>query len=193
MLTPIPHKDRLKKVEQDILRVDFNFQFCFFDDIFLIDNNIDKMIKEILDKNPKTKRGMLITEDMLTKSLQAQAIMYVLNIYDYVACTSSAGKGMDELNRQFNYEANTNYILQNIMMEENHGNFHSFSQKAERLFDKTDLDMVKQMVGMVVRKYYLNHDVVLSGNAQKLADKFFGAKERKNLQLLQAKNRMVKK
>ena len=158
-----------------------------------IDNNIDRMIKEVLEKNPKTKRGMLITEDMLTKSLQVQAMMYVLNIYDYVACTASAGKGMEELNRQFAYEDNTNYMLQNIMMEENHGNFHDFSEKAERLFDTTSIEMIKQMVGMVMRKYYLNHDVILSGNAQRLADKFFGKNERKNLQLLQAKNRIIKK
>ena len=158
-----------------------------------IDNNIDRMIKEILEKNPKTKRGMLITEDMLTRSLQTQAIMYVLNIYDYVACTASVGKGMEELNRHFAYEDNTNYMLQNVMMEENHGNFHDFSKKAEKLFDKTDMDTLKQMVSMVMRKYYLNHDVVLSGKAQRLADKFFGKNERKNLQLLQAKNRIIKK
>lgn len=158
-----------------------------------IDNNIDRLIKEILEKNPKTKRGMLITEDMLTKSLQTQAIMYVLNIYDYVACTASVGKGMEELNRHFVYENNTNYMLLNVMMEENHGNFHDFTQKAERLFDTTDIDTIKQMVSMVIRKYYLNNDVVLSGNAQRLADKFFGQKERKNLQLLQAKNKIIKK
>ena len=34
MLTPVPHKNRLKKVESDILRVDFNFQFCLLNDIF---------------------------------------------------------------------------------------------------------------------------------------------------------------
>lgn len=44
MLTPIPHKDRLKKVEQDILRVDFNFQFCLLDNTFYV-SNIDRMEK----------------------------------------------------------------------------------------------------------------------------------------------------
>lgn len=44
MLTPIPHKNRLKKVEEDILRVDFNFQFCLFDNKFFV-SDIDKMEK----------------------------------------------------------------------------------------------------------------------------------------------------
>jgi len=35
--------------------------------------------------------------------------------------------------------------------------------------------------------------VLLVGNGQKLADKFFKESERKNLQLLQAKNRIIKK
>ncbi len=85
-----------------------------------IDENIDRIIDEILSKNPKTKRGMIITREMLEKSLQSQAIAYILSIYDFVACTASAGKGIDELNK-FEFEKNTNYLLQNIMMEENNG------------------------------------------------------------------------
>ena len=44
MLTPVPHKNRLKKVESDILRVDFNFQFCLIEDIIYV-SDIDKMEK----------------------------------------------------------------------------------------------------------------------------------------------------
>lgn len=158
-----------------------------------IDANLQTIIDEVLSKNPKTKRGTLITKDMLVKSLQTQAVVYILSIYDFVACTASVGKGMDELNRLFPYEDSLNYLLQNVMMEENNGNFNNFSKKAETLYDKTDMVIVKNMVGMVVRKYFLNHDVVLVGNGQKLADKFFGESKRKKLQLVQAKNRIIKK
>lgn len=44
MLAPVPHKNRLKKVESDILRVDFNFQFCLLDDVIYV-SDIDKMEK----------------------------------------------------------------------------------------------------------------------------------------------------
>ena len=99
---------------------------------------------------------------------------------------------MDEL-KKFSYDDNLNYILQNIMMEENNGNFYNFSTKAENLYDSVDSDMLKNMVAMVVRKYFLNHEIVLNGKAQHVADKFFGQDDMKKLQILQAKNRIVKK
>lgn len=44
MLTPIPHQNRLKKFNQDILRVDFNYQFFLWKDVIYI-SDIDKMEK----------------------------------------------------------------------------------------------------------------------------------------------------
>jgi len=53
--------------------------------------------------------------------------------------------------------------------------------------------MLKNMVTMVVRKYFLNHEFGLNGRARHIADKFFGEDDMKKLQILQAKNRIVKK
>ena len=44
MLTPILHQNRLKRVEQDILRVDFNYQFFLWKDKIYI-SDINKMEK----------------------------------------------------------------------------------------------------------------------------------------------------
>lgn len=44
MLTPIPHQNRLKKFDQDILRVDFNCQFFLWNDVVYI-MDIEKMEK----------------------------------------------------------------------------------------------------------------------------------------------------
>lgn len=44
MLTPILHKNRLKKFNQDILRVDFNYQFFLWKDVIYI-SDIEKMEK----------------------------------------------------------------------------------------------------------------------------------------------------
>lgn len=44
MLTPIPHENRFKKYEHDILRVDFNYQFFLWKDRVYI-SDIDKMEK----------------------------------------------------------------------------------------------------------------------------------------------------
>lgn len=44
MLTPIPHKNRMKRFDQDILRVDFNYQFFLWNDVVYI-SDIEKMEK----------------------------------------------------------------------------------------------------------------------------------------------------
>lgn len=44
MLTPIPHKNRLKKYDMDILRMDFNYQFMLWKDTVYI-TDIDRMEK----------------------------------------------------------------------------------------------------------------------------------------------------
>ena len=41
---PVPHLNRLKKVESDILRIDFNFQFCLLENVIYV-SDIDKMEK----------------------------------------------------------------------------------------------------------------------------------------------------
>lgn len=44
MLTPIPHKNRMKRFEQDILRIDFNYQFFLWNGAVYI-SDIEKMEK----------------------------------------------------------------------------------------------------------------------------------------------------
>ena len=158
-----------------------------------IDINCDAIISDIMNQFPKTKKGLLITKDMLMKSLQNQSIMYILTIYDLVACTAASGKSMKELNEKFDYNANTNYKIQNIMMEENIGNFTALAEKAEKLYNGTKIGITKQMLNAIMRKYFLTHDVVLSGKVQHTASIFFRKDEQKELQLIQAKNRFTKK
>lgn len=158
-----------------------------------IDVNCEKIMDEIMRQHPKTKRGLLITKDMLMKSLQNQSIAYILSIYDFIACTAASGKAMKELNEKFDYNQNTNYKIQNIMMEENIGNFVALSEKAEQLYDRTEFGIVKQMLTAIMRKYFLTHDVVLMGNVQHVVSKFFKEGEQKDLKMIQAKNRFTKK
>ena len=158
-----------------------------------IDVNCEKIMDEIMRKHPKTKRGLLITKDMLMKSLQNQSLAYILGIYDFIACTAASGKAMKELNEKFDYNKNTNYKIQNIMMEENIGNFVALSEKAEKLYNKTELGIVKQMLIAIMRKYFLTHDVVLTGNTQHVVSIFFKESEQKELQMIQAKNKFTKK
>ena len=63
------------------------------------------------------------------------------------------------------------------------------------LTKRTKLDISKQMVTLIVRKYFLCHDIVITGEAQHVLDVFFQKNEeqKKAIRMLQAKNRIVKK
>lgn len=157
-----------------------------------IDENLEVVIDEVLRKYPKTHTGQLITKDILIKSLQNQSLSYILSIFDFVASTATNEKTITDFNK-FNYEQNTNYKLQNIMMEENVGGLFTFISKAEQLYDNTDLNITKQMITMVIRKFFLNHEVTIKGEAQRIVDKFFDSSEKKDLQIVQARSRFTKK
>lgn len=157
-----------------------------------IDSNYDKIIADILKLEPRTKKGLLITADMLGRELQSQTIAYILSIYDFISTTASTEKTITDLEK-FDYESNTNYKLQNLLMQENIGNFKTFSTRAEELYDETKLGITKRMIKLIVRKYFLYHDVDLHGDTMHIVDKFFGKEERRNVQLIQAKNQIIKK
>lgn len=157
-----------------------------------IDANCCRIIEDILKNKPKTRKGILITEDMITRELQNQSIAYILSIYDFISTTASTPKTIGDLEK-FDYSQNTNYKIQNLMMQENIANFKTFATRAEQIFDTADLPLTKQMVKLIVRKYFIYHDVEMHGDAIHLIDKFFGEEQRKNFQILQAKNQIIKK
>ena len=156
------------------------------------DENCSRIIEDILKKKPKTRKGVLITEDMVTRELQNQSIAYILSIYDFISITASTTKTIGDLEK-FDYNQNINYRIQNLMMQENIANFKTFAVRAEQIYDDTDISLIKQMVALVVRKYFIYHDVEMHGDAIHLIDKFFGETERKKFQILQAKNQILKK
>lgn len=163
-----------------------------------INEHYEEIIEEILESEPKTKKGKLITRGMIEKELKNQSIAYILSIYDFIANTSTGNtKTIIDLNRldYFNYEEKINYRMQNIMMEENVGNFHAMAIKAEKIYKDAKLDISKQMVALIVRKYFLCHDIAITGEAQHVIDFFFKKNEeqKKAIRMLQAKNRIVKK
>jgi hypothetical protein len=57
-----------------------------------IDENYKKIIDEFLKNEPRTKKGLLITEDMVSKELQNQSMVYILSVYDFISTTASNRK-----------------------------------------------------------------------------------------------------
>lgn len=64
-----------------------------------IDANCSKIIEDILKNKPKTRKGILITEDMITRELQNQSMAYILSIYDFVSMTAATSKTIGDLEK----------------------------------------------------------------------------------------------
>jgi len=157
-----------------------------------IDENYNEIINDILESAPRTKKGLLVTKEMITNELHNQSLAYILAIYDFVAGTSSNSKTILDLNK-FNFDNNTNYKIQNILMEENAGRFHELAVKAEKIYKDAQIPLTKNLVMFVVRKYFLCHDIAITGEAQHLIDVFFAKEQKKEIKMIQAKNRIIKK
>ena len=157
-----------------------------------IDENYDKIIGDVLKSEPKTRKGILITKDMLDRELQNQSIAYILSIYDFISMTASNTKTISDLEK-FDFRKNTNYKIQNLLMQENIANFKIFANRAEDIYDSADLNIIKQMICLIVRKYFIYHDVEMHGDSIRIIDKFFGEQQRKDFQIMQAKNQILKK
>lgn len=162
-----------------------------------IDDNSQLIVDEVLKSNNKTREGRDITKELVLNGLQWQSMVYIFTIYNFIASTSATSKTIDDLDKinYFNYEQNSNYRLQNLLMEENAGRLEELAAKAKRLMEDSDLEIVKNMTTLIVRKYFLYHDVKLVGKAQGIVDYFFkdNEKEKRAIKMLQAKNKIVKK
>lgn len=151
-----------------------------------IDENYDKIIADILKSEPKTRKGILITKGMLDQELQNQSIAYILSIYNLISMTASNSKTINDLEK-FDFLKKTNYRIQNLLMQENVANFKIFASRAEELYNATNLNITKQMVRLIVRKYFIYHDVEMYGDAIRIIDKFFERAREKIFKLCRAK------
>lgn len=145
-------------------------------------------ISDTLKKYPKTSRGMLITPEMIKSTIRTVSMAMILSVYDAVFNSAVDNKGIEDLNN-FSYRDNSNYTLENIMMEESRGaDINIFAPKVMSLYSEASSKVLKKMTEAVVRVYYLNHNVDMHGTGQKLADTFFGKQNRKKLSIIQARN-----
>lgn len=152
--------------------------------LYLILNKLDKdsqkIITNILNREFITQNGQKVTKEILEESLKRQAIIIILSLYDYIGYNSSLGKGLEEVNK-FNYKKSQNYMLQNIMMEKGNGKFNDFASKVENLYNITELNYLKDMLKIVTRIYFLDHNVRISGDAEHLLDVLFQNINKKEL------------
>ena len=74
----------------------------------------------------------------------------------------------------------TNYTIQHIMMRENLGDFKGFTSQVDKLYDKTELSIVKSMITRIVHKHFLYHKKLrIVGDVERVAKKYFGESVKK--------------
>ena len=113
-------------------------------------------------------------------------------LYQVVAATSSSEQTITALN-EFNYNSNSNYKLQNLMMISRVADVTTFSRRAQELNRELENKIEKSIIKYTVREYLLRNNVEIYGEAQSLIDCFFGGQTSQKLKMEIAKKRIIEK
>lgn len=137
--------------------------------------------------------NMLHTFDTSVKHMIEQiSAVLVMALYQVVAATSSSEQTITALN-EFNYNSNSNYKLQNLMMISRVADVTAFSRRAQELNRELENKIEKSIIKYTVREYLLRNNVEIYGEAQSLIDCFFGGQTSQKLKMEIAKKRIIEK
>lgn len=113
-------------------------------------------------------------------------------LYQVVASTSSTEQTIMALN-EFDYNCNTNYKLQNLMMFSRVADVSRFSKRAQELDRQLENKIERSIVKYTVREYLLRNNVEIYGKAQSLIDCFFDRQSSQKFKMEMAKKRITEK
>lgn len=113
-------------------------------------------------------------------------------LYQVVAATSASEQTITALN-EFNYNSNSNYKLQNLMMISRVADVSTFSRRSQELNRELENNIEKSIIKYTVREYLLRNNVEIYGEAQSLIDCFFGGQASQKLKMEIAKKRIIEK
>lgn len=122
---------------------------------------------------------------------QISAVL-VMALYQVVASTSSTEQTIMALN-EFDYNGNSNYKLQNLMMFSRVADVSRFSKRAQELDRQLENKIERSIVKYTVREYLLRNNVEIYGEAQSLIDCFFDSKTSQKFKMEMAKKRITEK
>lgn len=113
-------------------------------------------------------------------------------LYQVVAFTCVSEQTIAALN-DFDFNKNSNYKLQNLMMISRVVDVGYFSKRAQELNQELDNKIEKSIIKYTVREYLLRNNVEVYGDAQSLIDCFFCGQATQKLKMEMAKNRIIEK
>lgn len=159
-----------------------------------INNHYDEFIQGLFDEISAIRKEKNISElniESVEKMIEQMAITVIISLYQLVASTCATRQTIEALD-EFHTGDNTNYAIMNLMMTEKTGNLKSFKEKANKISDASEQQLIKSLVKYTVRNYFLHHEVKLVGEGQSLIDKYFGTSETKNSTKKRLMTEMIK-
>lgn len=171
----------MRASQQDkLVKALYRYPNCFIYQLFHdINDSYKKFIEQLFEKISEIRKEKNIAElniKIIKNIFEQMSISVVISLYQLVASTATTEQTIAAL-EAFNFKDNSNYSIINLMMNENIDDIKQFSCKAIKIYNESELKIVKSMVRYTVRNYFLDHDVKLIRESQALLDKFFGSSD----------------
>lgn len=186
------------KVEQQDVLVSLIYrcpnQFLF-DILKDIGDNFEAFCNEVYEDISALRQEKNIAEvniDSVKHMIEQISAVLVMALYQVVAATSTSEQTITALN-EFNYNSNSNYKLQNLMMISRVADVSTFSRRAQELNRELENKIEKSIIKYTVREYLLRNNVEIYGEVQSLIDCFFGGQTSQKLKMKIAKKRIIEK
>lgn len=160
-----------------------------------IGDNFEAFCGEVYEDISALRQEKNIAEvniDSVKHMIEQISAVLVMALYQVVASTSASEQTITALN-EFNYNSNSNYMLQNLMMISRVADVSVFSRRAQELNRKLENKIEKSIIKYTVREYLLRNNVEIYGEAQSLIDSFFGGQSSQKLKIEIAKKRITEK
>ena len=187
----------MKVEQQDILvsllyKCPNQFLFMVLKDI---GDNYEEFCNEVYEDISALRQERNIAEvnfDSVKHMIEQISAVLVVLLYQIVASTCTSEQTIAALN-EFDFNMNSNYKLQNLMMLSRVADVSTFSRRAQALNKELENKIEKSIIKNTVREYLLRNNVEIYGDAQSLIDCFFGEQASRELKMEIAKRRITEK
>lgn len=160
-----------------------------------IGDNFETFCNEVYDDISVLRQEKNIAEvniNSVKHMIEQISAVLVAALYQVVASTSASEQTITALN-EFDYNRNSNYKLQNLMMISRVADVSTFSIRAQELNRELENKIEKSIIKYTVREYLLRNNVEIYGEAQSLIDCFFGGQTSQKIKMEIAKKRIIEK
>lgn len=148
-----------------------------------IDKNFELIVTDLEQYiNSRMPSSKIITKDKIGIFLTKLAVVTILNIYNLIANISTDKKTIGILNA-YDKGENANYLIQNILMEENIANIDSVIKKADYLYKATKDPIIKHFIQQIIRKCLINNENIEPAKERYLRTRYFDNKQQQSLLL----------